>query len=123
MYRQIHEYGESWDEEAFAESITGHDELSAEMEMVSEFEDKIEKLNPLHVVGLFSIEARSLKSSLQPVTEKALSFMKKLLLKRMKQHVRGSSSAKALLGKCKNSMQASLFGSLCDAGPSDGCSL
>ena len=57
------------------------------MELMSEFEEKLDKLNPVHVVGLFSIEARSLKSSLQPITEKALSFMKRLLWKLMKEHV------------------------------------
>lgn len=86
--RQIYEYGQNWDEAAFANANISHDELSTEMELMSEFEEKLDKLNPVHVVGLFSIEARSLKSSLQPVTEKALSFMKRLLWKLMKEHVR-----------------------------------
>lgn len=85
--RQIYEYGQNWDETAFAESVSGHDELSTEMELISEFEEKLDKLNPVHVVGLFSIEARSLKSSLQPITEKALTFMKRLLWRLMKEHV------------------------------------
>lgn len=85
--RQIYEYGENWDEVAFANSTFSHDDLSIEMELMSEFEEKLEKLNPVHVVGLFSIEARNLKSSLQPVTEKALSFMKRFLWKLMKEHV------------------------------------
>ncbi|CDJ36189.1 LOW QUALITY PROTEIN: uncharacterized protein EMH_0009970 [Eimeria mitis] len=92
IYRQIYEYGQNWDETAFADSVSGHDELSTEMELISEFEEKLDKLNPLHVVGLFSIEARSLKSSLQPVTEKALTFMKRLLWKLMKEHVRSTAS-------------------------------
>ncbi|CDJ52736.1 hypothetical protein EBH_0004790 [Eimeria brunetti] len=92
IYRQIYEYGQNWDETGFADSVSGHDELSTEMELISEFEEKLDKLNPVHVVGLFSIEARSLKSSLQPVTEKALTFMKRLLWKLMKEHVRSTVS-------------------------------
>lgn len=57
------------------------------MELITEFEEKLEKLNPVHAVGLFSIEARTLKSSLQPITERALTFMKRLLWKLMKEHV------------------------------------
>ncbi|KAL8438977.1 hypothetical protein Efla_006922 [Eimeria flavescens] len=92
IYRQIYEYGENWDEESFTSTCTTHDELSSEMELMSEFEEKLDKLNPVHVVGLFSIEARGLKSSLQPVTEKALSFMKRRLWKLMKDHVRATAS-------------------------------
>ncbi|KAL8435557.1 hypothetical protein ACSSS7_002402 [Eimeria intestinalis] len=89
---QIYEYGKNWDEAAFTASCTSHDELSSEMELMSEFEQKLDKLNPVHVVGLFSIEARGLKSSLQPITEKALSFMKRRLWKLMKEHVRATAS-------------------------------
>ncbi|CDJ70402.1 dynein beta chain, flagellar outer arm, putative [Eimeria necatrix] len=92
IYRQIYEYGRNWDETEFANSITGHDELSSEMELITEFEEKLEKLNPVHAVGLFSIEARTLKSSLQPITERALTFMKRLLWKLMKEHVRATAS-------------------------------
>ncbi|KAL8272359.1 hypothetical protein Esti_003649 [Eimeria stiedai] len=92
IYRQIYEYGENWDEAAFTSSCTTHDELSSEMELMSEFEEKLDKLNPVHVVGLFSIEARGLKSSLQPITEKALSFMKRRLWKLTKDHVRATAS-------------------------------
>ncbi|OEH75824.1 hypothetical protein cyc_04028 [Cyclospora cayetanensis] len=92
IYRQIYDYGQNWDETAFANATTSHDDLSTEMEMVSEFEDKLDKLNPVHVVGLFSIEARNLKCALQPITEKALSFMKRLLWKLMKDHVRNTAS-------------------------------
>ncbi|KAL8445805.1 hypothetical protein Emed_005361 [Eimeria media] len=73
-------------------SCTTHDDLSSEMELMSEFEEKLDKLNPVHVVGLFSIEARGLKSSLQPITDKALSFMKRRLWKLMKDHVRATAS-------------------------------
>ncbi|PFH38701.1 hypothetical protein BESB_010430 [Besnoitia besnoiti] len=88
VYRQIHDYGQAWDEAAFCAGIRSHDELSDEMESMKDFQARLEKLNPTHVVGLFSIQAQSLKSALAPIAENALAALKRLLLQRTREHLR-----------------------------------
>lgn len=93
--RQIYDYGQSWNEEEFIASIRSHDELSDEMEAMRDFQDKLEKLNPSHAIGVFSIEARGLKTSLVPVTENALASMKKLLLQLTREHVSSTDTRRS----------------------------
>ncbi|KEP63814.1 UNVERIFIED_CONTAM: ATPase family associated with various cellular activities (AAA) domain-containing protein [Hammondia hammondi] len=88
IYREIYDYGRAWNEAAVCASLRSHDELSNELEMIRDFQGRLEKLNPTHVVGLFSIQAHDLKATLSPPTENALAALKRLLLQRTREHLR-----------------------------------
>ncbi|CBZ53336.1 GI17927, related [Neospora caninum Liverpool] len=90
VYRQIYDYGQAWDEAAVCASLRSHDELSNELEAMRDFQTRLEKLNPTHVVGLFSIQAHDLKTALSPITEDALAALKRLLLQRTREHLRAT---------------------------------
>jgi len=79
-YRNIYDYGEDWHEDNItAETITTHVVLAKEMNFVNKFNDLIDKIKFVYIVGTLLLESRTLKASLQPITEKAMKQLKVVL--------------------------------------------
>eukprot|EP00928_Gymnodinium_smaydae_P068050 TRINITY_DN5109_c0_g7_i1.p1 TRINITY_DN5109_c0_g7~~TRINITY_DN5109_c0_g7_i1.p1 ORF type:complete len:4115 (+),score=1184.64 TRINITY_DN5109_c0_g7_i1:176-12520(+) len=79
QYRKIYRYGQDWDEVAFVDADPGYDELYDEMAKMRGFQEDLDKFKQHHVLGIISVDGKSLKSQLSPIPEAALNVMKRLL--------------------------------------------
>jgi dynein heavy chain len=78
-YRRIYQYGQDWDETAFLEMEHTYDSIQPPMEMMKRFQEDLEKFRPHNVLGIISVDGKSLRNELAPIPDKALTVMKKIL--------------------------------------------
>jgi len=71
-YRNIHEFGLSWDETSFAKKAHSYKTLSTTISKMLEFQEELSNIRIHRQVGVLLLDCRTLKDTLQPIPEKGL---------------------------------------------------
>ena len=79
QFRKIHQYGEAWNEEEFVEKEWSSEDLMDQMKDMNQMKSDLDRFKLHYVMGIMSIDGKTLRSMLLPVPEKSLGVMKKLL--------------------------------------------
>jgi len=79
-YRQIYEYGKTWDEDAWNEQEHDYDDLQEHMAHMREFLNDLDRFKANPILGVILVDGKTLKNSLVPIPEAALNCMKETLM-------------------------------------------